>query len=130
MLYNPVSMPLYELIALWALAIAMIAIGVLHFVRPKPFVRIVPKYLPAPLALVYISGFFEILGGVGLLIPATRSWAAWGLIALYIAVFPANVYMLTDDVSLDPNKPIPRWALWLRLPFQLVFIAWAYWFTS
>lgn len=108
----------------------MIAIGVGHFVQPKPFVRIVPKYLPAPLALVYISGFFEILGGVGLLIPQTRVWAAWGLIALYIAVFPANVYMLTDDVSLNPKKPIPRLILWARLPFQLVFIAWAYYFTK
>ena len=123
-------MPTAKLIALWALAIAMVGIGVLHFVRPKPFVRIVPKYLPAPLALVYISGFFEILGGIGLLVPATRAWAAWGLIALYVAVFPANIYMLTDNVSLDPKKPIPRWALWLRLPFQLVFIAWAYWFTG
>lgn len=123
-------MPTLKLIALLVLAFAMIAIGLLHFVRPKPFVRIVPKYLPAPLPLVYISGFFEILGGIGLLIPVTRVWAAWGLIALYVAVFPANVYMLTDDVSLDPKKPIPRWALWLRLPFQLVFIAWAYWFTG
>ena len=122
-------MPTAKLIALWALAIAMVGIGVLHFVRPKPFVRIVPKYLTTPLALVYISGFFEILGGIGLLVPATRAWAAWGLIALYVAVFPANIYMLTDNVSLDPKKPIPRWALWLRLPFQLVFIAWAYWFT-
>lgn len=122
-------MPNLETIALWALALVMVAIGVLHFVRPKPFVRIVPKYLPAPLALVYISGFFEILGGLGLLLPSTRSFAAWGLIALYATVFPANVYMLTDNVSLDPRKPIPRWALWLRLPFQLVFIAWAYWFT-
>lgn len=115
--------------ASWVLALGMIGIGTLHFVRPKPFVRIVPRYLPAPLALVYVSGFCEILGGVGLLVPATRAWAAWGLIALYIAVFPANVYMLTDNVSLDPNKPIPRWALWLRLPLQLVFIAWAYWLT-
>jgi uncharacterized membrane protein len=122
-------MPAVQLIALWALAIAMVGIGVLHFVRPKPFVRIVPKYLPAPLALVYISGFFEILGGLGLLVPATRPWAAWGLIALYIAVFPANIYMLTHNISLDPKKPIPRWALWLRLPFQLLFIVWAYWFT-
>ena len=119
-----------ELVALWFLALAMIAIGVLHFVQPKPFVRIVPKYLPAPLTLVYVSGFFEILGGVGLLIPQTRVWAAWGLIALYIAVFPANIYMLTDNVSLDPKKPIPRWILWARLPFQLVFIAWAYYFTK
>ena len=123
-------MPDLETIALGALALMMVAIGVLHFVRPKPFVRIGPKYLPAPWALVYISGFFEILGGLGLLIPSTRSFAAWGLIALYVAVFPANVYMLTDNVSLDPKKPIPRWALWLRLPFQLVFIAWAYWFTG
>jgi uncharacterized membrane protein len=122
--------PGLETLALWALALTMVAIGVLHFVRPKPFVRIVPKYLPAPLALVYISGFFEVLGGLGLLIPSTRSLAAWGLIALYVAVFPANVYMLTDNVSLDPKNPIPRWALWLRLPFQLVFIAWAYWFTG
>lgn len=122
-------MPPLKLAALWILALAMIGIGVLHFVRPKPFVRIVPKYLPAPLTLVYVSGFFEVLGGVGLLIPTTRVWAAWGLIALYVAVFPANVYMLTDNVSLDRRKPIPRWALWLRLPFQLLFIAWAFWFT-
>jgi uncharacterized membrane protein len=119
-----------KLAALWVLALGMIAIGLLHFARPKPFVRIVPRYLPAPLALVYVSGLFETLGGLGLLIPATRAWAAWGLIALYVAVFPANVYMLTDNVSLDPKKPIPRWALWLRLPLQLVFILWAYWFTN
>lgn len=122
-------MPPLKLTALWVLAIAMMVVGALHFLRPKPFARIVPSYLPAPLLLVYVSGFFEILGGVALLIPETRSWAAWGLIALYIAVFPANVYMLTHNISLDPDKPIPRWALWLRLPFQFVFIAWAYWMT-
>ena len=122
-------MPTIKLIALWALAIAMVGIGVLHFVQPKPFVRIVPKYLPAPLALVYISGFFEILGGIGLLVRATRVWAAWGFIAPYLAVFPADIYMLTHNISLNPKKPIPRWALWLRLPFQFLFIAWAYWFT-
>ena len=108
----------------------MVAIGALHFARPKPFVRIVPKFLPAPLALVYVSGFFEILGGIGLLIPDTRAWAAWGLVALYVAVFPANIYMLTNNISLNPKKPIPRWALWARLPFQFLFIAWAYWFTG
>ena len=119
-----------ELAALWVLAIAMIGVGTLHFVQPKPFIRIVPKSLPAPKALVYISGFFEVLGGVGLLIPTTRVAAAWGLIALYVAVFPANIYMLTDNVSLNPKKPIPRWALWARLPFQFVFIGWAYYFTQ
>jgi uncharacterized membrane protein len=119
-----------KLAALLVLAIAMISIGVLHFARPKPFVHIVPKYLPAPLALVYISGFFEILGGVGLLIPETRAWAAWGLIALYIVVFPANIYMFTHNISLNPKKPITRWALLARLPFQFLFMAWAYWFTG
>ena len=123
-------MPPLKLAALLLLSITMVSVGVLHFARLKPFVRIVPNYLPAPVALVYISGFFEILGGVGLLIPATRVWAAWGLISLYIAVFPANIYMLTNNISLNPKKPIPRWALWARLPFQLVFIAWAYWFTQ
>lgn len=118
-----------KLVVLWVTAIAMVAIGVLHFVQPKPFVRIVPKSLPAPLALVYISGFFEIAGGVGLLIPETRFAAAWGLIALYIAVFPANINMLVHNISLSPKKPIPRWMLWARLPFQFVFIAVAYWFT-
>jgi uncharacterized membrane protein len=108
----------------------MTSMGVFHFARPQTFVGIVPRYLAAPLALVYISGFFEILGGIGLLIPETRPWAAWGLIVLYIAVFPANIYMLTDNISLNPEKPIPRWALWARLPFQFVFIAWAYWFTG
>ncbi len=122
-------MPPFKLAALVLLAVSMVAVGLLHFARPKPFVRIVPKFLPAPLALVYISGFFEILGGIGLLIPDARAWAAWGLIALYVAVFPANIYMLTHNISLNPKKPIPRWALWLRLPFQLLFIAWAYWFT-
>jgi uncharacterized membrane protein len=122
-------MPLLKLAALWFLAIGMTCMGVLHFARPKSFVQIVPKYLPAPLALVYISGFFEILGGIGLLMPETRTWAAWGLIALYIAVFPANIYMLTNNISFNPDKPIPRWALWVRLPFQFLFIAWAYWFT-
>jgi len=122
-------MPPLQLAALYLLAISMIAIGILHFVRPVPFVRIVPNYLPAPLALVYISGFFEVLGGIGLLIPDLRASAAWGLIALYIAVFPANIYMLTHNISLKPEQPIPRWILWARLPFQLLFIAWAYWFT-
>ena len=119
-----------KLFALCTLALSMIAIGILHFVRPKLFVRIVPRYLPAPLALVYISGFFEIAGGVGLLVPGTRVVAAWGLIALYIAVFPANIYMLTENISFNPRKPTPRWALWARLPFQFLFMAWAYWFTT
>jgi uncharacterized membrane protein len=87
-----------------------------------------PEVLPAPLALVYISGVAEIMGGLGLILPATRKLAAWGLILLLLAVFPANVNMAVNDLPLGAT-PVPTWALWARLPLQLVGIAWAYWFT-
>ena len=87
-----------------------------------------PPYLPYHLELVYISGVFEILGGVGLLIPQVSRAAAWGLILLFIAVFPANVNMAVNDVVID-GMPHNLLAYWLRLPFQGVLIAWAWWFT-
>jgi uncharacterized membrane protein len=108
------------------LAVAMVAVGVLHFVAPEGFVRIVPAMLPAPLALVYVSGALEIAGGVGLLVRPLRRVAAYGLIALYVAVFPANVNMAIHRIPLSGTTPPPAWILWLRLPFQAVFIAWAY----
>lgn len=111
----------------WLLAGIMIFVGVMHFVAPRGFVKIVPKWLPAPGALVAISGVFEILGGVGLLIAETQHIAAWGLMALFIAVFPANVNMAVNRISLG-KKPLPTWALWARLPLQAVFIAWAWLF--
>ncbi|WP_287129428.1 DoxX family protein [Candidatus Cyanaurora vandensis] len=112
----------------WVLAAFMVTAGVLHFVTPEPFVRIVPALLPYPLALVYISGFFEVLGGVGLLIPLVSRAAAWGLIALFVAVFPANINMAVNQITLEgiPNDPL---LYWLRLPLQGVLIAWAWWFT-
>lgn len=108
------------------LAVAMTGVGILHFTSPEPFVRIVPAALPAPLALVYLSGIAEIAGGIGILIPKLRRAAGWGLIALYVAVFPANINMALNHISLGED-PVPTWALWMRLPFQFVFIAWAYW---
>lgn len=110
------------------LAMVMVFAGAMHFIAPKGYVRIVPRSLPAPRALVSVSGVFEILGGLGLLIPATRPWAAWGLIALFIAVFPANVNMAVNRIGFG-RKPTPPWLLWARLPLQAVLIAWAYAFT-
>lgn len=120
-------MSLIKLIFCIILAAFMISAGIYHFVNPRPFVKIVPSFLPYPLALVYISGFFEIAGGVGLLIPQTRTAAAWGLIALLIAVFPANVNMAVNQISFGttPHSPI---MLWLRLPLQALLILWASWF--
>ena len=108
-------------------AIAMVVVGVMHFANPAPFVRIVPEVLPAPRMLVYVSGVFEIAGGLGLLWARTRLWASWGLIALYLAVFPANINMAVNEIQLEPGGTMPVWAMWARLPFQLLFIAAAWW---
>lgn len=110
------------------LSVSIIVVGTIHFLTPIPFVRIVPPQLPNPLALVYISGFFEILGGIGLLIPVVSVAAAWGLIALFLAVFPANINMAVNQIAIEgiPHQPI---LYWVRLPFQAVLIAWAYWYT-
>ncbi|HEY4121686.1 MAG TPA: DoxX family membrane protein [Byssovorax sp.] len=110
----------------YVMAVAMIGVGVDHFVNAAPFASIVPKALPAPLALVYISGAAEILGGVGLLIERTRRAAGIGLIALYVAVFPANVNMAVNHLPLG-DTVVPPALAWARLPLQAVFIALAYW---
>ncbi len=111
------------------LAVAIISIGTLHFATPDPFVKIVPSSLPNPLSLVYISGFFEILGGIGLLVPPVSQAAAWGLILLFIAVFPANINMAVNQIDL-PGIPDSSALRWGRLPFQGVLIAWAWWYTD
>jgi uncharacterized membrane protein len=106
--------------------------GILHFVVPELYAQIIPPFLPAPLALVYLSGVAEIVVGVGVLIPRTRRYAAWATIALLVAIFPANVYMATSMVVVegigggDPS-PLIRWG---RLPLQGVLILWAYWYTD
>ncbi len=100
--------------------------GVLHFADPKPFVAIVPPSLPRPDALVALSGACEIAGGVGLLVPALRRPAGFGLVALLLAVFPANIYMAAADVPAGGVR-FPWWAHALRLPFQFVLIAAVAW---
>ena len=112
----------------YLLSLLMIAVGVTHFVDAPTFEAMVPAYLPYPLALVYISGFFEILGGIGLSIPRSSRAAAWGLVALYVSVFPANLNMAVNQIS-PPGQQIPAWILWARLPLQALFIAWAFWYT-
>lgn len=115
-----------KLILKWLFAAIFVAAGFLHFYKPQIFLRIMPPFLPGHLFLVYLSGFFEIFFGILLLVPRFSAFAAWGLIALLIAVFPANIYMAANP-SLFPeiNPVLLSW----RLPLQLVLIAWAYWFT-
>jgi uncharacterized membrane protein len=109
------------------IALAMTAVGVMHFVNPDPFVKIVPAFLPAPLALVYISGVFEIVLGWLLIPERTRPLGKWGLIALFVAVFPANINMAVNQIQLSPESPMPGWMMWARLPFQLLFVGVVWW---
>lgn len=106
----------------YGLALLFVGAGLLHFIHPETFERIVPPVLPAPRRLVLLSGAAEVAGGLGLLLPATRRWAGWGLLALLVAVFPANVYM----VGLADTLHIPAWVLWARLPLQPLLM-WAVW---
>lgn len=108
-------------------AVLFVAAGTLHFLFPAAYVRIVPPPLPAPALLVALSGAAEVAGGAGLLVPRVRRAAAWGLIALLVAVFPANVYMaLRPDVA---GAGVPPLLLWLRLPLQGVLI-WGVWWCA
>lgn len=111
---------------LWLLGIAFVAAGANHFREPLKYLAITPPWVPWPELLNQIIGGAEILGGFGVLVPSTRRLAAWGLIAILIAVFPANLHMALEGAQI-PGREIPPWAAWARLPFQLLFIAWVWW---
>jgi uncharacterized membrane protein len=100
--------------------------GISHFAIPEKFLEMMPPFLPAPLFLVYLSGVFEILGGIGLMVSKTARLAAFGLILLLLAVFPANIYVALNNVPLGGFMSYPVYQ-WLRLPMQIVLIAWVWW---
>ena len=108
---------------LLGLSFFFIYFGVDHFINPDFYLSIMPPSFPMHLEAVYISGLFEILGGIGVLLSKTRKLAGWGLFALLIAVYPANIYMaLTPEAFPD----IPLSALYFRLVLQFLFFYWAY----
>jgi uncharacterized membrane protein len=113
-------------ISLYVMAALYILAGANHLVRPKFYLRIIPRFIPWHKAVNYASGTAEILLGIMLLFPSYRIQAAWSLIFLLIAIFPANVNHLT---SAKPGKGLPIWALFIRLPFQGILILWAWWHT-
>jgi uncharacterized membrane protein len=106
-------------------ALIFIAAGIGHFLNPGLFIKIMPSFVPQTLVspAVYVSGILEIVLGIMLFFPQTSSIAAWGLMALLIAVFPANVNLALNP-GLTPG--FPGWLHWLRLPLQPVLIWWAY----
>ena len=110
----------------WLLAVLLLFAGVMHLINPSFFLKIMPPYLPLHLELVYLSGVFEIGLGICLLIPRFSRFAAWGIIALLIAVFPANIYLFQHQ-EIVPASPTVHF---LRLLLQGLLIWMAYWHTG
>jgi uncharacterized membrane protein len=117
-------------VLLYLMAAFYIFGGYNHLANPEFYLAIMPPNLPEPELLNVVAGLAEILLGVFLLDPRTRALAAWGIIALLVAVFPANVYAATANVGADGPGTGAGVANWIRLPFQIVFIAWAWWYTG
>ncbi len=118
-------------VLMWLMALFYAYAGFNHLMNPEFYLAIMPPGLPAPEWLNVASGLAEIVLGVFLLEPRTRVFAAWGIIALLIAVFPANLYVATNNVGLPAGEPGTGNAIlnWVRIPFQALFIVWAWWYT-
>jgi uncharacterized membrane protein len=114
-------------IPLYGMAVFYIAAGIYHFVQPTFYRRMMPSWLPWHLPLVYISGVCEILLGIFLFPELTRKSAAWGIIILLVAIFPANIQMM---LNFRRKKNPYLWITILRLPLQLVLIWWAWHYTT
>ena len=116
---------------LWVMAASYVLAGFNHLINPGFYLAIMPPGLPNPEWLNLISGLAEIVLGVFVLEPRVRVLAAWGIIALLIAVFPANVYVALENVGLPAGKPGSGNAVvnWARLPVQALLIVWAWWYT-
>ena len=113
----------WKKLVLFGLAAFFINVGVDHFINPEFYLSIMPPAFPLHLEAVYISGFFEVLGGVGVLIPRLRKIAGWGLVALLVAVYPANIYMaITPEAFPEASVAL----LYVRLVFQFLFFYWAF----
>ena len=109
----------------WPLSLFFVCAGLNHFRSPDVYLQIMPPALPWPKALIFVSGAAEIAGGLGALSPKTRRAAGWGLLALLVAVFPANVEGALTGMVVSGRRVAP-WLLWTRLPLQAVFMYWVY----
>ncbi len=117
-------------LALLLLTPAYMVIGVMHFTHTAWFVAIMPPWIPAHELMVWISGAAELLLGAAALVPATRRLAGYGIVALLIAVFPANIHMAMEAERFAAELEIPEWSLYTRLLYQVVLAAWALWATK
>jgi len=116
---------MFRKISVILLAVFFIVAGANHFISAEDYLPLMPGYLPWPMALIYLSGAAEMAGGIGVFFPKWRWLAGWWLIAVLVAVFPANIHMLIHRPPIMDNE-LPLWILWARLPLQAVMIAWVY----
>ena len=116
-------------ILLWVMAAFYVFAGVMHFVRPDVYLPMMPPYLPWHGPLVFLSGVAEVVLGVAILVPGLRPYAAWGIILLLVAVFPANVHIAINNVPLFGNPEGAGIWNWVRLPMQGVLALWAWWYA-
>lgn len=101
--------------------------GIMHFIKPQAYMRIMPRYLPNHKALVLWSGIAEIILGIGLCFPETKDLAIWGIIAMLAIFLMVHFYMLSSEKA---SAGIPKWILMLRIPIQFGLMYWAYWYLQ
>ncbi|MBR9914525.1 MAG: hypothetical protein GYB32_06810 [Algicola sp.] len=112
---------------LYLMAIIYVLAGLMHFVKPKMYMRIMPRYLPNHKLLVYLSGIAEVILGIGLLFASTRSLAIYGIIAMLLIFLLVHFYMLSSEKA---GAGIPKWVLILRIPLQFALMYWAWTYLS
>ncbi len=112
---------------LYLMAGMYIFAGIMHFIKPKAYLRIMPRYLPSPKALVFCSGVIEILLGIGLCFSETKNLAIYGIITMLAIFLVVHFYMLSGEKE---GAGIPKWILILRIPLQFLLMWWAYYYHS
>lgn len=108
---------------LYLMAVMYVIAGIIHFIKPKMYMRIMPRYLPNHKLLVYMSGIAEIVLGIGLCFPMIKAWSIYGIIAMLIVFLLVHFYMLSGKKA---SAGIPKWILMLRIPLQFVLMYWAW----
>lgn len=109
------------------MAIIYFIAGLIHFVKPAMYMRIMPNYLPAHKTLVYLSGLAEIILAIGLLFPATKNLAIYGIILMLAIFLLVHIYMITNPKA---AAGFPMWSLYARLPLQFALMWWAWYYLK
>lgn len=110
---------------LYIMAVMYVVAGIMHFIKPKMYLRIMPRYLPNHKFLVALSGFAEIALGIGICFEATKTLAIYGILLMLVVFLLVHFYMLSTEKA---AAGIPKWVLVLRIPLQFVLMYWAYWY--